>query len=184
MNVAQCIAHLESRFGIREETGIQPEDIEDWIGTALERTKEWALENGHKADLQREDTILLSAGDATTPSSAAIPSDMLGGRITRVRHASSAYDFSDIGSVGRLALVFADGFGYFAIDQAKVFMKGPAGAADPLDGSGVVTGIFAPVLGTLPAKLTPHFLDELVELAAERKHINPVGPNQEGKATA
>lgn len=184
LTVPQVVAHLESRYGLLEELGIYSQDVQAWITTALERTKEWAVENGHAVDFQREDTITLDAGDDTIPSSADIPTDMLSGRLTRVRHTSSNYDFTDAGSLGRLALIYADAFGYFAIEQGKVFLKGPTGAADPLDGDALVTGVAAPALGSLLDKYIPHFLDELTELAAERKHVEKIGPDQEGKQAA
>ncbi len=175
MTINEAILHLESRFGPREETGIRPEDVEDWIPTALERTKEWALANGHRADVQKQAAVALDGEGA-----AAIPTDMLAGRITCINHASTPYDSMEVGVRGDLQFVFADGFLHHALESGKVYTKPPTGIGDPLTGDLLITGLFPVTLSDLTAshKLTPYFLDQLQELAAERKKIDPIGPDQ------
>jgi hypothetical protein len=177
MNVAAVIAYIESRFGLLEELGIFSQDVEAWIPTALERTKQWAIANGHKADLQRQDTLTLDTVEDALVASVAIPTDMLSGQITRVNHASSAFDYAPVGQKAGFAIIFADVFGHYCEESGRIWAKGPVNGDDPLAGDLLVTGIFAPVLGTLPDKLTPYFLDQMGELAGERTKTNPAGPD-------
>jgi hypothetical protein len=176
VNIAQAIAHLESRFGPPEETGIEPHDVEDWIPTALERAKEWAVEHGHEADFQRQDSVALGAQGESV-----IPSDMLAGRVTCINHANSLYDFTNVGSRAGLQFVFASVIGCYAVESGKVWTKAPAGLGDPLSGDLLITGIGAGTLGTLKAAAEPYFLDLLTEIAAERKKLNPIGRDRKPK---
>jgi hypothetical protein len=170
MTVDQVIAHLESRIGPVEETGIEPQDIEAMIDTALERTKEWVLENGHQADLERTEDVALGAEGECD-----IPTDILAGRVTGINHESTPYDFTRLGDRGSLQFTFADDFGYYAVEAGKIWTKGPRTVQGPLTGNAAVTGIFKPTLGTLDGKLEPYFHDQMAELAGERMKENPVG---------
>jgi hypothetical protein len=170
VNVAQAIAHLESRFGPPEETGIEPQDVEDFINTALLRTTEYEAEGINAADFQRTDDLPLE-GDG----SATIPADFLPGYISRINHSSSLFDFVVLANRGEFVFQFCSEFGFASIEDGKVHTKAPAGTDDPLTGNLAVQGIAIPTLGALLTKFEPHFLDLLTEITAERKKLNPIG---------
>jgi hypothetical protein len=169
MTPAEAIAYLEGRFGPREETGIESEEMESWIPSALERLTEYVAEGPHARDLQREDPLALDADGA-----AAVPADFLTGYISRVTHASSPFEFVILTDRAEFDFQACKVFGLAAVENAKIYTKAPDDGAT-LDGDIKVTGLFIPTLAALPVKFQPDFLDLLVEIGLERLKANPVG---------
>lgn len=171
MNFAQAIAQMESRFGPVEQTGVEPQDWEAIIPDALERTKEWAYANGHRADFIRQDPVALGA-----EGEAAIPTDMLAGRVTRISHADSLYDFAMVPDRASLKFVSVKEIGHYCVDTGKVWTI--LNGVFPT-GNLLIEGLFDAALGTLPSKMDPYFFENLAELGRERLGIDPIGDQEQ-----
>lgn len=166
MNKPEAIAHLESRVGHREVTGVEPGDVDDWIETALKRVTERNAKGPHKTDFLATDVPLNLVGGVVD-----LPADILPGYVTRITSDPFPTDgFSHPFELKKNRTQFSYSlcreFPLAAVEGSKVYCTREG--EDSLNMGILLTGIRVPALADLLTKYNDEFIDALVEVFKER----------------
>ena len=164
MTREDAIAHLESRVGRREETGVQPGDVDDWIETALHRVTEKNAMGPHKADFQGERQLTLVDGVV------AVPTDMLPGYISRITGDGLDVPFELKKNRTEFAYMLCREFPLAAVEAKQIYCEG-TDPSTPLNINILATGIVVPDLDNLLTKYDDDFYDELAKVFGDRPKV-------------